>query len=252
MTSLRLTTLSMSVAAILGLAACNKTTTEPSRSSSSGATSTAPSGQEAKTADKALVRFINATPSPKDLYFGEVSAFSNVAPQAASAYSELPAQRHDFKLFAAGSDAGTPLASNSESPTAGQHYTVVAMNGVNGSTILSPVSDDLAAPDAGKAKARVIHAAPGVKKVDIYPAGSKKAILDGVEFKDATSYKEVDPQVTEIDVRTEGSKSSDVTVRNLNLEPGKLYTLVLMGGNGEPLTSKVIEDRLVQSVASVR
>jgi hypothetical protein len=252
MTSIKLRSASFAVAAILGLAACSKPTTGPTRTTSGGATSTAPSGQDAKMADKALVRFINATPSPKDLYFGDVSAFSNVGPEAASAYSELPATRQEFKLFTAGSGAGTPLATNSESPTAGQHYTVVAMNGVNGSAMLNPVSDDLAAPEAGKAKVRVIHAAPGVKKVDIYTAGSEKAILDGVAFKDATNYKEVDPQVTQIDVRSGNSKASAVTIRNLNLVAGKLYTLVLMGGNGEPLTSKVIEDQLVQSVASVR
>ena len=110
----------------------------------------------------------------------------------------------------------------------------------------------MASPDPGKAKVRVINAAPGAKKVDIYPAGSKDAILDGVGFKDATGYKEVNPTVTEIDVRPQGDKANAVTVRNLTLEPGKLYTLVVMGGNGQPLMSRVIEDQLVQSVASVR
>jgi hypothetical protein len=251
MTCFKVTTLSIGIAAVLGLSACSKTTTEPSQTSSGGATSTAPSGTVAKIADKALVRFINATPSSKDLYFGEVNAFSNVASQAASSYMELPAERHEFKLVSAGSGPATPLVTNSESPTAGKHYTVVAMDGVNGSPILAPVSDDLAQPDPGKAKVRVIHAAPGVKKVDIYPAGSKKAILDGVDFKDATDYKEVDPVLTEIDVRTEGGKGSAVTIRNVALQAGKLYTLVLMGGNGEPVTSKIIEDQLVQSVASI-
>jgi Domain of unknown function (DUF4397) len=89
-----------------------------------------------------------------------------------------------------------------------------------------------------------------VKKVDVYPAGSKDALIDGVDFKDATSYKEVDPVLTEIDVRATGSKNSAVVVRNLNLAPGKLYTLVVMGGNGQALTSKVIEDQLVQTVAN--
>jgi hypothetical protein len=252
MKSIALITLSAGVAAMLGISACNKTTSEASKSSSGGATSTAPSGQDAKIADKALVRFINATPTAKDLYFGDVTAFSNVGAEAVSTYSELPAQRHEFKLFDAGTNGGSPLATNSESPSAGQHYTVVAMNSVNGSTILDPVSDDLSAPEAGKAKVRVIHAAPGVSKVDIYPAGSKKAILDGIAFKDATSYKDVDPVVTEIDVRTEGNKESAVTIHNVTLQPGKLYTLLLMGGNGEPLTSKVIEDQLIQSVASIR
>jgi hypothetical protein len=91
-----------------------------------------------------------------------------------------------------------------------------------------------------------------VKKVDVYPAGSRDALIDGVDFKEATGYKEVYPVPAEIDVRTEGDRSSGVKVRNLSLAPGKLYTLVVMGGNGQPLTTKVIEDQLVQTVASVR
>jgi hypothetical protein len=252
MTFIKTATLPISVAAILGLAACSKATTEPSQTTSGGATSTAPSGVVAKAEDKALVRFINATPSPKDLYFGDVSAFSNLASLAASPYAEIPADRGEFKLYAAGNDFGNPLTTNSESPTAGKHYTVVAMNGPSGLPMLNPITDDLVQPEPGKAKIRVIHAAPGVKKVDLYSAGNRDALIDGVEFKDATSYREVDPVLTEIDVRTAGSNTNAVRIRNLSLAPGKLYTLVLMGGNGRPLTSKVIEDQLLQSAASVK
>jgi hypothetical protein len=236
--------------AILGLAACSRPTTQPSRTADGGAASTAPSGASAKREDKALVRFINATSSSKDLYFGNVMAFSSVAAKAASPYLELPADRNEYKLFETGRTVGDPLATNSEGPTAGKHYTIVAMNEANGKLVLNPISDDLEQPNPGKAKVRVIHAAPGFKKIDVYPAGSRDALIDGVDFKEATGYKEVDPVLTEIDLRTEGSKSSAVKLRNLSLVPGKLYTLIVMGGNGKPLSSKVIEDQLVQHVAS--
>jgi len=244
--------LSISAAAILGLAACNKTTTAPTRTTVGTNTSTAPSGQTAKAGDKALVRFINATSTPKDLYFGDDSAFSNIGPLDASPYQELPADRRQFKLYSAGKDTGNPLVSNSEGPTAGQHYTVIAMNGTNGKPILDPVMDNLTQPSSGKAKVRVIHAAAGAKKVDICRAGRKDAIIGGVAFKDVTSYKEVDPTVTEIDVRATGSRSGATTLRNLTLEPGKFYTLVVMGGRELPVTSKVIEDQVLQNVASSR
>ena len=241
-------------AALLGLAACNKTTNEPSRSSSSGgATSVAPSGSAAKAADKALVRFINATPSPKQLTFGDTTAFSNVAAKAAMEYIELPAERHEFKLYDANQPtSGEPLASNSEGLTAGQHYTVLATTGENHKAILEPISDDLAQPDPGKAKIRVIHAAPGVKKVDVYVAGTDKALVDGVGFKSATGYKEVDPVATEIDLRTTGSKNNAERIGNLSLAAGRMYTLVVMGGNGQPLSSTVIEDRLEPARTSSR
>lgn len=245
------TPLSISAIAILVLAACNKPTTRPSLTSSDGSSSTAPAGITAKAADKALVRFINATPAPKDLRFGELAAFSNVPPMNASPYRELPANGSQFKLFNAG-NLSDPLAINDEDPSAGLHYTIVAMNGTDGQTILSPVRDKIAEIAPGKAKVRVIHAASGVKKVDIYPAGTNEPLVDGVAFKEATGYKEVNPVLTEIALRTTDSKSGAVTLRNLTLEPGKLYTLVIMGGNGQPLVSKVIEDQVMQSLASFR
>jgi hypothetical protein len=251
MTLIQSRTLSVGIAVFLGLTACTKTTKEPSQSTTGGDTSTAPSGALSKVEDKALVRFVNATPLPKDLYFGDLSAFSNVAARAASPYIQLPADRREFKLYVAGNDAGTPLATNSESPTAGKHYTVVAMNGTDGHTILNPITDDLEQPHTGKAKLRVIHAAAGVKKVDIYPVGSDDALISGVDFKDVTSYKEVDPAFTQVDVRTSGRKANVVTIRNLNLSAGKLYTLIVMGGHGQPLSSKVIEDQLLQTTAAL-
>jgi len=237
--------------AILGLAACTRTTTEQSKSTASGTTSTAPSGTDARSADKALVRFVNATPAAKDLYFGDVTAFSNVPARTATGYTEVPSERHEFKLFDAGNAAmGNALATNSEGPTAGHHYTILALNGEDRKPMLDPISDDLAQPDPGKAKLRVIDAAPGVKKVDIYVAGTRNALIDGVGFKDATGYKEVDPATTEIDVRTAGSKSSATKIGNLSLTAGKLYTLLVMGGNGQQLTSTVIEDQLVPTTTS--
>lgn len=250
MTVTKSSLLSISAVAILGLAACNKPTTGPSRTTADGSTSTAPAGSTAKVADKALVRFINATSAPKDLQFGDQTAFSNVAPMDVAPYTELSASRHEFKLYPTGKSSGEPIATNTEGPSAGEHYTIVAMNGTDGSTTLNPISDKLETVEPGKAKVRVIHAAPGVKKVDVYAAGNKDALIDGVSFKDATSYKEVDPVLTEIAVRSTGSKNNALTVRNLSLQSGKLYTLVIMGGNGQPLTTKVIEDQVLRSVAS--
>lgn len=250
MTFFKTATLWVGAAAIMGLAGCSNPSPYQTQTSTGGATSTAPSGSAARSVDKALVRFINATPAPKDLMFGDAAAFSNVASQTASPYTELPADRHEYKLYSAGNDAGDPLATNSEGPTAGKHYTIVAVNGTNGTPILNPITDEIAQPDPGKAKVRVIHAAPGVKKVDVYPAGSKDALISGVDFKDATSYREVDPGTAEIDVRPTGSKTNTVKLGDLNLAPGKLYTLVIMGGNGQPVTSKVIEDQLVTTAAN--
>jgi len=236
------------LAAMLGTFACNKTTQEASKTTTENGTSTAPSGSEAKRADTALVRFVNATLDPKDIFFGDTKPVSNLAAGSVTPYMQLPTERHEFKLFDAGRSTGDPLSTDSEGPSAGSHYTVVAMMKEDGKPALNVISDDLDRPTPGKAKIRVIHTAPGVGDVDVYPINGKDALISGVGFAKAASYKEVDPGITELDVRRHGSKRDELKVKDVHLDPDKLYTVILMGGKGQPLTANVIEDQLVNSV----
>lgn len=250
MTNLRRTELAACGAAItLLLCACgsNKTTEQASETKSAAGTSQAPSGEAAKQIDRALVRFANATPASATLYFGDNSEFGDVAHGTVTPYKQLPAERHDFKLRTSEA-AGEPLATNSEGLSAGKHYTVLAVETSHGNPAkydLTVFDDDLSAPDPGKAKLRVIHAAPGVKDVDIYSKTSAEALITGASFDHATGYKQVDPAIAELDVRQNGSKKNELKVRELKLSPGHLYTVLLMGGEGRALTSDVIEDQLV-------
>ena len=229
----------------------NKTTQQASETKSAAGTSQAPSGQAAKAADQALVRFVNATPASATLYFGDNSEFSDVAHNTVTPYKELPAERHDFKLRTSQA-AGEPLATNSEGLSGGKHYTVLAVAKSDTNPLkydLTVFNDDLSAPDPGKAKVRVIHAAPGAKDVDIYSKNSGDALITGASFDHATDYKQVDPATVELDVRQTGSKKNELKVQDLKLSAGHLYTILLMGGNGHALTSDVVEDQLVGTTA---
>jgi len=237
---------------LLSSACSNKVTREgTTTTSSNGGSSTAPAGAEAKAADRALVRFINATGDPKDLYFGDMKAFSGTAPGSTTAYVEMPTERHDFKLFGAGAPAGDPLASNSEGLTGGKHYTVVAMNKDNGKQTLDAVADDFVRPEVGRAKVRVVNAAPGAGDVDIYQGNTTTALLSGVGVDHISNYKEVDPTVAELAVRRGGSKKDELKIKDLNLMPDRFYTIVVMGDKGGPLKSQVIQDQFNDQTAVV-
>src|SRR5581483_12339171 len=88
----------------VALAGCSSNkTSEPSASRTPNGGSTAPSGSEAASQKKALVRFaqtVNGT--PMDLWFGDMKVFSNVGYKQVTPYVEVPAERHDFKLQNAG------------------------------------------------------------------------------------------------------------------------------------------------------
>ncbi|HSR08292.1 MAG TPA: DUF4397 domain-containing protein [Bryobacteraceae bacterium] len=187
----------------------------PSETTVDGATSTAPSPAAAKQEQKTLLRFINATSGPKDLYFQDVLAFRRVDSQDVTSYLALPSPRadahHELKLYDSANPVGTPLVTDSEPETDGHRYTVLALE-KGGKFTLTVIPDHLKPPAPGKAKLRVIHAAPGA------------------DFGRFTEYKEVAP----------------TTEEHVKLEAGKLYTIVWLGGEGKPASAKVIEDELIQ------
>ena len=191
-------------------ASCSKPSF-PSETTVEGATSTAPSTADAKQEHKTLLRFINATGGAKDLYFQDELAFRSVESAGVTSYLALPSPRgdahHELKLYDSASPVGKPLITDSEPETTGHRYTVLTLED-RGKFVLIMIPDQLKPPAPGKTKVRSIHAAPGA------------------DFGHFTEYKEIAPTT--------------------ELEAGKLYTIVLLGGGGKPITPKLIEDELIQ------
>ncbi len=202
---------------------------------------TAPPATTAKKADKALVRFVNGTAGSTNLAFGDVTPFADVDSHDVTAYKELPAERHDFKLFRKDENTN-PLASNSEGLDAGKHYTVLAVTEKNGKATLDPIADDLTPPSPGMAKSRVINLAPTMKDIDLYAGGKKDALISGAGLDHPTDYKDVSPSEASLYFRNSISKKHSVPVDDMTLKAGKLYTiLVFEDKKGKPRV-KTIED----------
>ena len=204
------------------------------------------------TNDRAMVRFVNADPNRRavDLWFGDTKAFSNIAYETVTPYTELPTERRTFRLRGAGDAAD--LATNNEGLWDGRHYTIVAVQKEDGSTALTAVSDDLKAPEPGKAKVRVINAAPKSGDIDLLPAGHKDAVVDGVDFNSASSYKDVEPMPGAYEIRREDSKGpAAARVSNLNMAPGKLYTIIVTG-KSNALNTIRIEDQVMGPATAQR
>jgi len=178
----------------------------PSETTVDGATTTAPSPAAAKQEQRTLLRFINATRGPKDLYFQDVLAFRRADSDEVTSYLALPSPRadahHELKLYNSANPVGTPLVTDSQPETSGHRYTVLALEKA-GKFTLTVIPDQLKPPVPGKAKVRSIHAVPGA------------------DFGHFTDYKEIAP--------------------TSELEAGKLYTIVVLRGG-----PKLIEDKLIQ------
>ncbi len=233
-----------SLGALLTIAtACssNKTAERSEVASSGDGKGTAPSSAAAKKADLAMVRFINGTTTSKDLSFGDAVAFSDTGARDITEYKELAAERHEFKLFAK-DDKTNALATDSEGLGAGKHYTIIAYNEKNGKANLDPVADDLTPPSPGQAKVRVVNLAPGAKNIDLYAGGKTSALISGAGLDHPTDYKEVAPAEASLDVRSTISKKNSAPVKDMTLEAGKLYTILVFEDKHGKLKVKTVKD----------
>ena len=62
-----------------------------------------------------------------------------------------------------------------------------------------------------------------------------------------TEYEETNPGEAELAVRRRGSKTDELPLKHVKLEAGKLYTIILLGGEGRPRSCKVVEDELLST-----
>ena len=190
--------------------------------------------------ENALVRFVNATTfkEPVEVYVDEAKVLPDIAKDKVTDYSEWPSQGHDIGLRAAG--APTPAASNSQSLSSGERYTVVGYSRTDGTPAVA-VFRDSAVPEAGKARIRLIHVADGSAELGVYPSGVKDSFLDGVNYSDESS-ADVDPGVRALEIRKDGEKVVAVKVPELSLEAGQTYTFVVATGQDRKLRAIQLEN----------
>jgi hypothetical protein len=175
---------------------------------------------------RAMVRVVHLSAGvPKvDLYVDGTRTVAAVPFRTASRYHSLPAGAHTLAMRPAGSSAGsTPLASARASITAGAPYSAILLGA---STQLKAVvaKDDFTAPPAGRAKLRIIDAAPQSPPLDI-------AVADGpVLFRDVR-FGEVSPFITvaagrmAVEVRAAGTSRVLFTQGAAPIPAGMIVTL---------------------------
>jgi len=236
------------------LAGCGSTkpTSQDTETNAGGQTSVAPAGKAAAKQNKALVRFLNADPegSHYDLWFEDSKTYTHVKYRRLTPYDELPATRGEFRLRPSKWDDTEPVATQTERLDSGKRYTVVALRDGEGDMALDVITDDLAPPSEGKARLRLINAAPNFGEADVIRQGDNKLLFKSVNIGTATHYEDVDASTTTLEVRKKGQHQPALLISNVKLEAGKMYTIVMAGGTANtPLQAIPIEDELTQDVA---
>lgn len=176
--------------------------------------------------EHALVRFVNATAytQPIDVYMDEAKLLLELSKDKVTEYSEWPAKKHEIALRVEGNLAAT--AKKSESLDSGKQYTVVGFSKVDGTPAVSIFTDSFSMPETGKARIRLIHVADGAAELGVFPSGTKESFLDGVSYNDESS-ADVDPGPRTLEVRKEGERIVALKLPQIDLEAGKIYTIVV-------------------------
>jgi len=242
--------LGLLIAALFLMAACSSEPkqTQPVTSKTDTGTSTAPPAKDVRQLDNALVRVINTVPGTTsfDVFADDQKVFEGISFKSVTPYKQLSDKRHTFRVRHAGQDNAQPVAENSEGLSGGKHYTIVVMPGTNDKITLYVLNDNITPPPAEKAKVRLIHASPDAGEVDVVDKQGNKKLFSGVNFEKQTSYMDVDPTKTTLEVRPKGQDKAILTVPDANFEKGKFYTIVVAGhAKGTPkLQTMMVEDQL--------
>ena len=213
------------------LASCTAETRtrEPVVSSADGKTSVSDAGTAVAKRGKALFRLVNAVPAGRtiDLTGDDRTIFYDVAYRSVTPYTEIGDNVVKFRVLGGGTDS--VWSSNTETLVNGNRYTAVALPKKDGGVQLLVFTDEVV-PDQGKARVRVVHAAPVLPDVDVAIEGRKEPLFDDVAFGTEAGFKDVDPAASAIVLRR-GDPAVTTRLIRLRLEPGKSYTIVIAGSN---------------------
>jgi hypothetical protein len=196
------------------------------------------------------VRVVHAIPNlgAADVLFGADLKKADLAYKGVYENASTPAGNVTVKFRKA--DATADLVSVAQAVTSGRSYTIVAL-GTQAAPQSLVLTDDVAAPAAGKARVRVAHAAASQGAVDVYvledaddlaTATPAKANL---AMKAASDYVTVDAGAHVVVLTTPGTKTALLTVPNVPLTAGKVLTVIATekAAGGAPLESVTLTDR---------
>ena len=241
--------IALAVASLLGCAGAQ--TKSPIVTRSEDGKSVSPSGDAAAKRGTSLVRFVNALPGSGKLtvHADERDLFSGIEFKAVTTYQELRDNLTKFPLRR--DDAANEMATNSEAMTDGYRYTIVALSDEKGGASLRVFRDEVV-PDSGKARIRLIHAAPGLADVDLAVVGQREPLFNDINYSMEAGFKDIDPTTVTFEIRHDKGQANLVRLPKMILAAGRAYTIILTGMAPNKLTAVTFDDTATPgAIASV-
>ncbi len=184
----------------------------------------------------ALVRVAHFSPDTGgvDVYVDGHFVLGNVNYRTVSDYVSLPAGSHLLELRPAGAAPDSPPAVSSNAVLESGHAYTVAGVGPHAQLSGAIFDDDLSSPSQGSAKARMVNAAVGEGPLEI-KFRQASTVFPQTDFPAASQYIAVSPGQYQLDILAVANGSTLGDGAQLTFGAGITYTLVAIGGVGQPV-----------------
>jgi hypothetical protein len=189
-------------------------------------------GPASAAAGVGYVRLAHLSPDTPavDVYLTSISG--SIAPKVfhavdygvVSPYLSLPAGAYTVAMRKEDAAAWSPpVLSTQVTVSAGSAYTVAGV-GRYANLGLRVITDDLAQPQSGKAKIRVVQASVRNPMLDVSVSGGA-SIASNVAFASTTDYQTVNPGKWTCDLQPPGKSATAVAV---SLQSGAVYSMIVL------------------------
>lgn len=180
------------------------------------------------------IRILHAVPGAPDVdvYANEKLLSRNISYREFTEYLSVLPGNYNISIYKAG-DTTDPLITGKVLLEPGEIYTAAAI-GMPSSPELYVVNDIRQPVSPVNANLRFIHFSPDAPPVDLYlPTGP--VLFRNVAYKQVTNYIPVIPGKYAVYVRPTGTAEPVLYVPNINILPGKNYSIYAIGlVNGKP------------------
>ena len=128
----------------------------------------------------------------------------------------------------------------------GKAYSLFAINRLPDVEALLVV-DSAASPAAGKAMVRFVNLAPDASAFEVAVPDTTTPLFAGKAFKEATQYQEIDAKTYDFHIRNAGATESVLSAEDVEILPGRYYTIITRGfvnppqGNSNILSVEVLD-----------
>lgn len=191
------------------------------------------------------IRVFHASPNspPVDVYINDNLVLRNLKYEEFSEYLTVMPGMYNVKVYPTG-EKNNPVINENLTITPKSSYTIAAIGTLPNISLL-PIMDPYNPMPRNKTSyVRFVHLSPNAPAVDITLPDSQILFSD-VEYTEQTNFMRVKPGTYTLQVRPAGMEQVVLSIPNVNLNPGKIYTVYAVGLIGEePALEAIISEYL--------